>query len=427
MSTVRIIPSRASGIITAPPSKSMAVRALICAALAEGESRIGNLLLSEDIQAAVSALRSFGAGISYDAAGGTAAVTGADLSRPPVSAVIDCRESASVLRFMIPLCLLRGGRVRLAGSRRLFERPLGVYEDLFKQDGIYYRKTEHGIELEGKLAGGDYTVRGDISSQFITGLLLALPASGKESSITVTGRVQSRPYIAMTLQMQELFGVSVKAEETAEAVRYRIGGECAYRNAVYETEGDWSNAAYLDLLNIPGNGCLQIAGLNGDSLQGDRIYRDYYERIKRYDPAGGKGAAVSRAADMPSLDISDCPDLGPALIAAAALCHGAVLTGTARLAFKESDRGQAMAEELAKCGVGITVNEDSIIVPDCPLKAPAVPLSGHNDHRIVMALSALASAAGGVIEGAEAVKKSFPGYFEIIGKAGIDLRKVRTP
>ena len=241
MSTVRIIPSRASGIIPAPPSKSMAVRALICAALAEGESRIGNLLLSEDIQAAVSALRSFGAGISYDAAGGTAAVTGADLSRPPVSAVIDCRESASVLRFMIPLCLLRGGRVRLAGSRRLFERPLDVYEDLFKQDGIYYRKTERGIELEGKLAGGDYTVRGRYLQ----------PVHYRPSSGASGVRERKQHYRDRTGSEQTVHGDDAadggtvrricKGRGSSEDSRgYRIGGECTYRSTVYETEGDWS-------------------------------------------------------------------------------------------------------------------------------------------------------------------------------------------
>ena len=419
MSSVRIEPSAARGTVAAPPSKSMAHRALICAALAPGKSRIENLAMSEDIKATVGALRALGADIEIDVQNGTALVTGMDPKSRPASDIIDCRESGSTLRFMIPLCLLRGGRMKLAGSRRLFERPLSVYEELFRRDHIYYRKTENGIELEGKLAGGAYPVRGDISSQFITGLLLALPMLGKDSCVTVTGGLQSGPYVGMTLEMQRIFGAEIDAAVCENGnLRYSIGKDCCYHCADYTVEGDWSNAALLDLLGIAGKNELDVTGLHACSLQGDRVYQEYYEQIRNYEPAEGMTA--------PGLDIADCPDLGPALIAAAAMCHGAVLTGTARLAIKESDRGHAMAEELAKFGIGITVREDSIVIPDAVLQAPEQSLSGHNDHRIVMALAALCTVTGGVIEGAEAVKKSFPDFFEKIGKAGIILQGDET-
>lgn len=423
MSTVRIMPSGAAGTVTAPPSKSMAHRALICAALAPGESRIEGIAMPEDLQATVSALRSLGARIDFDENEGTAFVRGIDFSTPPESDVIDCRESGSTLRFVIPLCLLRGCRMTLTGSRRLFERPLDGYEEVFIRDGIRCRKTDRSLELEGKLAGGNYTVRGDLSSQFTTGLLLALPMTGEDGTVTVTGKMQSRPYVRMTVEMQKKFGVETEISLSRNGIpMYAVRRDSSYKSTDYRVEGDWTNAAYLDLLNAAG-GRLAVNGLQEDSLQGDRIYKEYFDRIRKYVPGRGMEADLSQTVGMPVLDISDCPDLGPALIAAAALCHGAVLTGTARLAVKESDRGRAMAEELAKCGIGVCLREDSIIVPDASLKTPSRTLCGHNDHRIVMALTAVCAVTGGAIEGAEAVKKSFPDYFEKIGKAGIVFQK----
>ena len=424
-----ILPSAAHGTLKAPPSKSMTHRALICAALARGESRLENLAVSEDTAATAGALQCLGAQTDIDESTGTGVVRGMDLSKPPVSDLIDCRASGSTLRFLLPLCLLRNAPMTLTGSRRLLERPLSVYDDVFRKDGISWERGPDRIRIEGKLSGGEYPVRGDVSSQFLTGLLLALPLLDTDSTLSVTGGILSAPYVRMTCGMQRLFGVRTRH---LSGDRFEIRGRQSYRPACCRIEGDWSNAAYLEVFAIAaaageeagkirkvpersapaaarrGTHRLTVTGLNESSVQGDRIYRDYFGRLSDASPV---------------LDLSDCPDLGPVLIAAAALRHGAVLTGTARLADKESDRGRAMAEELRKFGIKITVREDSILIPDAPLESPRAVLDGHNDHRIVMALAALCSAVGGIIDGAEAVNKSFPGFFEEIGKAGIIVRK----
>jgi 3-phosphoshikimate 1-carboxyvinyltransferase len=170
-----------------------------------------------------------------------------------------------------------------------------------------------------------------------------------------------------------------------------------------EVEGDWSNAAFLEGFNLLG-GSVQVENLIENSLQGDKIYREYYKMLQN---------------GCPTLDISQCPDLGPVLMALAAAGQGVTLTGTRRLALKESDRAAAMAEELAKLGVACTVDEDAVTVPGGQLKAPTQPLDGHNDHRIVMALTLLLSRVGGQLNGAQAVNKSFPGFFDAVRSLGI--------
>lgn len=215
--------------------------------------------------------------------------------------------------------------------------------------------------------------------------------------------MESRPYIEMTRQAQAMFGVtSVWTDENT----LRIPGGQRYQPLDTVVEGDWSNAAFLEGFSLVG-GEVTATGLIENSLQGDKIYRQYYKMLQN---------------GCPTLDIQQCPDLGPVLMALAAANHGAVLTGTRRLKIKESDRGAVMAEELAKMGVQCTVEEDTITVPGGRLKAPAEPLHGHNDHRVVMALSLLLSRLGGVIDDAQAVSKSFPDFFERIKALGIEVK-----
>ena len=214
--------------------------------------------------------------------------------------------------------------------------------------------------------------------------------------------VASRPYIEMTRQAQALYGVtSAWTDENT----LRIPGGQRYRPVDSVVEGDWSNAAFLEGFCLLG-GDVQVTGLKTDSLQGDKIYKEYYKRLQQ---------------GCPTLDIDQCPDLGPVLMALAAAGQGATLTGTRRLRIKESDRGAAMAEELAKLGVACRVEENTIFVPGGQLTAPARPLCGHNDHRVVMALSLLLSRTGGILEGAQAVRKSFPDFFERIRTLGIEV------
>ena len=391
-----IHPGTPRGETPAPPSKSMAHRRLICAGLAAGKSVIRRVDPSEDILATADCLRALGAGL--EAEGDTVAVTGCD-PRKAAGARLECRESGSTLRFMIPLALLSGQEMEFTGSEKLFSRPLSVYEELCRARGFRFEPGPGRLKVCGKLASGVYEVPGNISSQFISGLLFALPLAEGDSEIRITGAVESRPYLDLTLQALNDAGVAA-AWEGGNVLR--VPGGSAYRAGETAVEGDYSNAAFLELLNFAG-GRVNVTGLRPDSLQGDRVYREYFEKIRQGTPV---------------LDVTDCPDLAPALIAAAAMSHGAYLTGTRRLKIKESDRGAAMAEEMAKFGVNLTLEENAIRVPAGSLRTPAQPLSGHNDHRIVMALTAVCLKTGGEITDARAVRKSLPDYWSRIAALG---------
>ena len=396
---VLIRPGAARGTVAAPPSKSQAHRLLICAALADGESNVRGVERSEDILATADCLAALGASLTWE--GDDVRIRGCD-PRKSGPAVLRCRESGSTLRFMIPLCLLSGNPMRLEGSETLLSRPLSVYDDLCREQGLALRRENAGLLAEGCLAPGEYTVPGGISSQFITGLLFALPLLPADSRIQLIPPVESRSYLSLTLQALHDAGVDVS---WADENTLFIPGGAAYRPLDTEVEGDYSNAAFFEALNCAG-GNVTVTGLRPDSLQGDRVYRDFFPRLA----AGNAG-----------LDLADCPDLAPVLFAAAALGRGASFTGTRRLRFKESDRGAAMAQELAKFGVQLISEENRITVPAAPLRAPSEPLDSHNDHRIAMALSLLCTRTGGEIRGAEAVRKSFPDYWDRLRSLGIEI------
>ena len=396
---VLIRPGAARGTVAAPPSKSQAHRLLICAALADGESTVRGVDRSEDILATADCLAALGASLTWE--GDDVRIRGCDPRRAG-PALLCCRESGSTLRFMIPLCLLSGNPMRLEGSETLLSRPLSVYEDLCREQGLALRRESAGLLAEGCLAPGEYTVPGGISSQFITGLLFALPLLPADSRIQLIPPVESRSYLSLTLQALHDAGVDVS---WADENTLFIPGGAAYRPLDTEVEGDYSNAAFFEALNCAG-GTVPVTGLRPDSLQGDRGYRDFFPCL---------------TAENAELDLADCPDLAPVLFAAAALGRGASFTGTRRLRFKESDRGAAMAQELAKFGVLLTLEENRITVPAAPLRAPSEPLDSHNDHRIAMALSLLCTRTGGEIRGAEAVRKSFPDYWDRLRSLGIEI------
>ena len=398
---VLIRPGIARGTVAAPPSKSMAHRLLICAALAEGESIVRGVDRSEDILATADCLSALGASLSWD--GSSVRVRGCD-PRKAGPAVLRCRESGSTLRFMIPLCLLSGSAMRLEGSETLLSRPLSVYEDLCRERNLTLRRMDGGLLAKGRLTAGEYTVPGGVSSQFITGLLFALPLLSGDSRITLIPPVESRSYLSLTLQALRDAGVSVSWTDQNTLI---VPGNTAYQSQDTEVEGDYSNAAFFEALNCAG-GRVTVTGLRKDSLQGDRVYQEFFPQL---------------AAGPAELDLSDCPDLAPVLFSVAALCYGAVFTGTRRLRFKESDRGAAMAEEMAKFGVTLTLEENRIAVPAAALHAPSEALDSHNDHRIAMALSLLCTRTGGEIRGAEAVRKSFPDYWERLRSLKIDIEQ----
>lgn len=394
--TVTLNKSKAEGEISAPPSKSMAHRYLICGAFSRG-SIVKGIDFSKDIIATLSCLEGLGANVEIS--GNDVKISGFATEFTPTK-ILDCNESGSTLRFLIPIALTLGKEVTFKGSERLFSRSLTVYEEICKSQRMAFELKKDRLTVCGKLKSGEYFVRGDISSQFISGLMFALSLTEGESVINITDKIESGSYIELTVAALKEFGANIKRKDE----RTIIIGESCYDSREITVEGDYSNAAFLDAFNLVG-GNVTVKGLSDSSAQGDRIYKEYFGLIEK-----GK----------PILDISDCPDLAPVLMAVSAAHNGAVFEGTKRLKIKESDRGMSMKTELAKVGCSVNVEENRITVESSPLKAPTVPISSHNDHRIVMAMSVLLSVTGGIIEGAEAVSKSYPHFFEDLKKINIE-------
>ena len=352
-------------------------------------------------------------------------ISGADprLARP---AVLNCRESGSTLRFFVPVCALSGQQMTLTGSERLMQRPLSVYEDIFAEGSVTIthkctsgEDTSSSIGVSGQLSPGEYIMDGNVSSQFISGMLFALPLLDHSSVLKLKPPVESRPYIDMTIASLAAYGVRVSWQDDRTII---IPGGQHYMPQTLTVPGDWSNAAFFLAMGV------DVTGLDRSSLQGDKIIEAYLRRLRvSASEPNSQALPVLDIADcpdnessiqaLPVLDIADCPDLGPLLMAFAALNHGCILTGTARLRIKESDRGAAMKEELAKFGVSVTIDDNSITV-GAGARAPSEILNGHNDHRIVMALTVMCLHTGGTIEGAEAVNKSFPAFFSTLASLG---------
>jgi len=378
----------------------MAHRYLIGAALSGQRCTLTGVDYSEDILASIDCLCALGANITKNKDTVVIDPQGFMKTENPI---LECRESGSTLRFFIPLALCMGRTVTLQGSQRLFERPLSVYEELCRENGFDFSKGSGSLTLCGSLKNGNYRIRGDISSQFITGLIFALVYLGDNSRIEIIPPFESRSYIDLTISALKSFGADVQfADEYAISIKKSPMHAFSGR-----IEGDYSNAAFLEAFNYLGSD-VGIGNLNPESLQGDRVYAEYFKQI---------------SAGTPTLDISNCPDLGPILFALAALKNGAAFTGTDRLKAKESDRGMAMHEELSKLGGGLIFGDNTITVPKQNLHPTDLPLDGHNDHRIVMTMAVILSQIGGSIEDAQAIRKSYPGFFEDIRKLGatVDL------
>ena len=374
---------------------------LICGGLAtDGESVIHGISTSDDVTATLACLTSMGVKASKN--GDVVVMRGADVRTAKPKTFLDCHESGSTLRFFIPLCLLSGEKISLTGTKKLLSRPLGVYETICAEQKLYYKQTEDFVEVCGKLHAGEYRIPGNISSQFISGLLFALPLCDGNSTLNIIPPIESRSYLNLTIEALALFGVDIQWLD--DKTLFIKGGQ-TYHAHEATVEGDYSNAAFFEALKLFGNE-VNVTGLLETSSQGDKAYIKFFEMLSK---------------GTPTIHIGDCPDLGPILMAVAAAKNGAVFTGTKRLKIKESDRGTVMAEELAKFGVSVTVHEDSIVVYPMRFHKPTEILCGHNDHRIVMSLATLLTITGGTIDGAEAVKKSFPEYFDMIQALGAKL------
>lgn len=398
-----IIPSRLSGSVDIPASKSVAHRLLIAAALADGESVITNIYPSADILATVGAMRALGAEISLE--GDTARVKG--ITEPPAEAVIDCGESGSTLRFIIPIAAALGVKATFIGRGKLPERPITPYlEELPRHGASFEYAGTMPFAVSGKLTAGEYRIGGDISSQFITGLMLALSVIPGESRITLTTRLESRPYVDITVGCLEQSGCRV----TADRKGFTVPGGRRLAPFTCAVEGDWSQAAFFEVANALGSS-VRINGLNVNSYQGDKKILEICR-----DMVYNKNSVLSPF----ELDCSDIPDLVPILTVLACFCEGeSRITNAARLRIKESDRLDAISRCLNGIGGKVTAYEDMLVIEGVKsLKGGTA--DSFNDHRIAMAM-AVASAkctAPLLIKGAECVAKSYPGFWEDFERLG---------
>ena len=408
------------GVIMAPPSKSMAHRAVLCAALAKGTSHIRNLEFSKDIAATLAAAGQLCARVTT---GGNDAVVEGLGRFLPVEAPVDCCESGSTLRFLIPLASLTGQEVTFVGRGRLMERPQSVYEALYREQDLRFAQSPSGLTVEGALSSGDYTLAGNVSSQFISGLLFALPLLAGDSALHLIPPVESRSYIEMTRAAQAAFGVT---SHWLDDTTLCIPGGQQYHPRDYIVEGDYSQAAFLAVLGAVKGG-ITLTGLAAETLQGDAAILDILRRCGAKFTRTEAGLVFEQAPlHGVDIDLADCPDLGPVLMVLGLLCEGTtVIRNAERLRIKESDRIAAMEAELQACGGVLSSEGGTITVQGCKprLHAPEAPLSGHNDHRVVMSLTVLALAADIplAINEAEAVQKSWPHFFDALKPLGVEV------
>ena len=401
---VKILPSKTSGEVSAPPSKSFAHRYLIGSVLSRGKCVIKNIADSDDISATISCIEQLGGSVTKD--GNTVTVIPTN-EKQIENAVFDCKESGSTLRFFIPVVLATGAKnCTFSGSERLLARGIKEYEKLFENSDVKINTDKKAIEVNGTLSAGNYEISGEVSSQYTTGMLFALSVLDGKSTLKITGNAESRAYVDMTIKVLKDFGADIAEPEKNF---FEINGKERLSPGEFTVEGDWSNAAFLIALSRL-LGTISVSGLNENSVQGDRF------SSVAFDALDGENAEI---------DLKDCPDLAPILFAYAAYKNGGKFINTRRLRVKESDRANVMAEELKKFGANVKVYENSVEIEKTQLKPPIVPLCGHNDHRIVMALSVLAAVFGAEIDGAEAVNKSYPDFFRVIKKAGVNVYEIR--
>ncbi|MCL2462359.1 MAG: 3-phosphoshikimate 1-carboxyvinyltransferase [Defluviitaleaceae bacterium] len=398
------------GVIQMPPSKSVSHRALICAGLAEGRSVLRGLSESEDINATIACMSALGA--RFSAESGEMSAEGC--FPKPDGRVLDCGDSGSTLRFLIPIAALTGEDILFAGTGRLsvLERPLGPYREAFARRGVTLEADGGRLRLSGGLKPGIFPLDGKVSSQFVSGLLFALPLLDGDSAVRLTSALESASYVDLTLDALEKFGITVENREYKE---FLVKGGQKYRPAEYRAEADFSQAAFFLAAGALGADC-ECAGLDKASRQGDRQFLDILRQcgIELIERENGNIKAVPGKTRGVTVDMSDIPDLAPPLAALLCFCEGtSELVNAGRLRFKECDRLAALAGELGKLGAKIEEKPDGIVITGVKsLKGGEA--GSRNDHRIAMALAVAAIRADGpvYVEGSECVSKSYPGFWE---------------
>ncbi len=408
---VKISNSKVSGTVQIPPSKSMSHRAIVLASLAKGTSKISNLIFSDDIIATIEAMNSLGAKIEKQ--GNDITVTGIENFNLNKKLTLNCNESGSTLRFLIPLASLFDQEVKFTGQGKLLERPQTVYNDIFKKQNKYFQHNKDSIVIKEKLSAGTFKIDGSISSQFITGLLLTLPFLKEDSTIEITEPFESSSYVTLTINLMKLFSLKV---EQIDPLTFKIKGNQQPLATDYCVEGDFSQLAFHAVLGAINND-LTLTGIDHSSNQGDKVIIDILKK------AGCKIAEIENGykiykSDLKAqlIDLADCPDLGPILTVLAACSEGTTeFINAERLRIKESDRILAMETNLKKYGIDFSSTASTMTITGGILKQSAV-VDSFNDHRIAMSLTVLGTILDGetIIEDANAITKSYPNFYQVI-------------
>ncbi|MGL4109215.1 3-phosphoshikimate 1-carboxyvinyltransferase [Clostridium sp. LP20] len=416
MGNLKLYPKMLKGEVKIPPSKSMAHRAVICAALGEGISRVANIDFSDDMIATIDAMRALGAVIDdKDEYLEVRGIKSKELiSNRDYERVIDCNESGSTLRFLVPISLAFEGVTRFVGRGNLGKRPLNTYYDIFDEQGIEYSYKEGELDLvtSGLLKSGEFKIKGNISSQFITGLLFTLPLLEGDSKIIITTELESKGYLDLTLSAMKDFGVEVINNNYEEFI---IKGNQSYNSRDYRVEGDYSQGAFF--LSADALGAeVKVLDLKENSLQGDREVIDILERMNVSIIKENSGIKC-KVSELKStlIDASQCPDIIPVLSAVAALSKGRTeIINAGRLRIKECDRLNAVTLELNKLGARIEEKEDGLIIDGVDEFNGGVEVWSHKDHRIAMtlAIASMRCKEPIIIKDYECVSKSYPQFFE---------------
>ena len=414
MNSILIKPSTLKGTVIPPPSKSLSHRAIICASLcADNEiSHIDNVILSDDIKATIDGMIQLRAEIEIIENDDKTCCLNVRGSRRSVEyAEINCRESGSALRFLIPVGLMLADRCKFLGRGKLIERPLDIFYKIFDEDEIKYKNSNGKLPLtvSGKLRGGQYNMSGMVSSQFISGLLMALPLINRESAISVTDNMESAAYVDLTLQMLKKFNIETYNTDYKE---YKIPGNSKYKASSYRIEADYSQAAFYLVANALGND-VECLGLNEDSLQGDKEIINIIERFKNLENSDSPNSLGSNEI---IIDASQIPDLIPIISVLAALKKGKTtrIVNAQRLRIKESDRLKAVATEMNKIGAEIEELEYGLLIKGKSVLRGDATVNSWNDHRIAMSLAIAATKCNNdiILEGYQSVNKSYPTFWK---------------
>lgn len=419
MGNYKVYPGKLKGDVKIPPSKSMAHRAVICAALSDGVCKVTNIDYSDDIIATIEAMKSLGAVITkkddYLEVIGIKSPDNKVNDNIDSERTIDCNESGSTLRFLVPIAALFEGVNRFVGRGNLGKRPLNTYYEIFDEQGIKYSYKEGILDLktEGKLKAGEFKVKGNISSQFITGLLFTLPLLEGDSKIVITTEMESKGYIDLTLSAIKDFGVEIINNNYEEFI---IKGNQTYTARDYRVEGDYSQAAFFLCGDALSNEVV-VNDLKLDSLQGDKEVIDILQRmgVKIEEKNAGLIGTVEGQLKSTVVDGSQCPDIIPVVSLAAALCNGTTeIINSGRLRIKECDRLAAVTSELNKLGAKITEKEDGLIIEGVSKLKGGCTVWSHKDHRIAMTLAIASTVCEEpiIIEDYECVSKSYPEFWK---------------